>query len=101
MEEKAKGKPAHYTIDFVTALSKTDCIDRLDRPVILPARSLGAWLAPMTQQAFVRDADSLSWSAGFGALHPIGWRAISRSRDGGTWVNGAITHDTYNQVLVT
>ena len=102
MEEKAKGKPAHYTIDFVTALSKSDCIDRLDRPVILPARSLGAWLAPMTQQVFVRDSGQFIVERGFpGALHPIRLEGnLEDHEDGGTWVNGAITRDTYNQVLV-
>ena len=102
MDEKAKRKPAHYTVDFVTALSKTDCIARLERLVVLPAHSLGERLAPVTQRALVQDSGRFIVERGFpGALHPIRLEGCLEDHDeGGTWVNGAITHDTYNQVLI-
>lgn len=102
MTEKGKQKPAYYTVDFVTALSQTECVERLERQVILASNSVGAWLAPMTQRTTVQDSGQFLVERGFpGALHPI--RLEGRLEDhaeGGTWVNGAITHDTYNQVLV-
>lgn len=102
MDEKAKRKPAYYTVDFVTALSMADCIARLEKSVVLPARSMGARLAPMTQRAIVQTGGRFIVEREFpGALHPIRLEGrLEEHEDGGTWVNGAITHDTYNQILV-
>lgn len=103
MAEKKERKPAYYTVDFVTALPAAECRERLEEEVKLPARSVGAQFAPLTQRMIMRENGAFIVERGFpGALHPIRF-AGSLDPDeasGGTWVHGTITHDTENQVIV-
>jgi hypothetical protein len=103
VSEKAKRVPTGYTIDFVTALPIDDCRDRLERGAMLHPKSTGSWLAPVEQRTQVLKDNSFVIERTFpGAIHPI--RLIGHlDRDDaspGTWVHGAVTHDTYNQVLI-
>lgn len=98
-----KNKPAFYTVDFITALSKAQCRARLDRDDEVRVRSLGAGLAPMRQFTVVQDSGMFIIERLFpGAIHPIRFQGSldDDENSGGTWVHGAITHDTENQVLI-
>ena len=46
-----KSKPAHYTIDFVTALPLDQCRERLERDVFTPQKNQ---LTPITQRVHRR-----------------------------------------------
>ncbi len=103
MSDKSKRKPAYYTVDFVTALPPDACGERLERGVALPVRGVGSSLAPLTQRALLVENNTFVIERIFpGAIHPI--RLVGHldpDHDaGGTWVHGAITHDTTNQVLI-
>ena len=96
-------KPATYSVDFVTALPKADCIERLEISVVLLNQGWNGTLAPMRQQTLLRENDAFEIIRSFpGALHPI--RLVGHlehdTGNDGTWVHGTITHDTNNQVLV-
>lgn len=98
-----KDKPAFYTVDFVTALPKAQCRTRLDREDGIRSRGLGGSLAPMRQYTVVQDSGAFIIERTFaGALHPIRFQGSldDDETSGGTWVHGAITHDTENQVLI-
>lgn len=103
VDDKLKRKPAYYVIDFVTALPLEACRDRLERGVALPLQGVGSSLAPLTQRTLLRANNSFIVERVFpGAIHPIrlvGHLDPDQASDG-TWVHGAITHDTYNQVLI-
>jgi hypothetical protein len=103
MTEKPKRKPAYYTVDFVTALSPEACCERLEREDAPAVQGIGGWLAPVTQRVAVSGGGEFTVERTFrGAFSPI--RLVgSLDRDetgGGTWVHGAITHDTDNQVMI-
>jgi hypothetical protein len=103
VNDKTKRKPAYYTVDFVTALPPEACGERLERGVALPVRGVGSSLAPLTQRTLIRENNTFIVERAFpGAIHPI--RLIGHldpEHDGdGTWVHGAITHDTANQVWI-
>ncbi|HVO71420.1 MAG TPA: hypothetical protein VMT24_15325 [Aggregatilineaceae bacterium] len=100
MTDKPKRKPAYYTVDFVTALPPEACRERLERE---DAQRIGGRLVPVTQQVAVSGIGVFTVERRYpGAFSPI--RLVgSLDRDessGGTWVHGAITHDTDNQVMV-
>jgi hypothetical protein len=103
MAEKTKQKPAYYTIDFVTALPKIECLTRLDQRVILPNQGLGASLAPMRQETLFNTTNEFVIERSYlGAIVPI--RLVGYldedENSKGTWVHGTITHDVDNQVLI-
>ena len=94
-----KPKPAHYTIDFVTALPLDQCRDRLERDVFTPQKNQ---LTPITQRVQLEGNDqfTIERECPF-ALYPIQLKGCLDPHDtGGTWVHGAITQDTENQVLI-
>lgn len=98
-----KTKPAFYTVDFITALSKVQCRERLDRANDVRRYGFGASLAPVRQYTVVQDSGVFIIERTFpGALHPIRFQGSldDDENSGGTWVHGAITHDTENQVLI-
>ncbi len=104
MTEKAKpNKPAYYTVDFTTALPVADCRERLERSITQTVVSNNL-LAPVTQQIVLLKNDQFIIERTFpGAIHPIrlmGALDDDPQTDSGTWVHGAITHDTENQVLI-
>ncbi len=94
-----KPKPAHYTIDFVTALPLDQCRDRLERDVFTPQKNQ---LTPITQRVQLEGNDQFTIERAFPfALYPIQLKGCLDPHDtGGTWVHGAITQDTENQVLI-
>jgi hypothetical protein len=103
MTDKPKRKPAYYTVDFVTALPPEACRERLEREDALAVQGIGGRLALVTQQVGVSSSGVFTVERTFpGAFSPI--RLVgSLDRDesgGGTWVHGAITHDTDNQVMI-
>ena len=104
MTKKAKpNKPDYYTIDFTTALPVADCRRRLERSATQAIAS-GSPFAPITQQIAILQNDQFIIERSFpGAIRPIRLMgALDDDPDGGsgTWVHGAITHDTENQVLI-
>jgi hypothetical protein len=103
MTDKPKRKPAYYTVDFVTALPPEACRERLEREEVLASRGVGSWLAPTTQRVAVSSGGEFTVERTFpGALYPIRLVGnLDRDEPGrGTWVHGAITHDTDNQVMI-
>jgi hypothetical protein len=94
-----KSKPAYYTIDFVTALPLDQCRERLERDVFAPQ---GNRLAPITQRALVEGNDQFTVERTFPlAVYPIQLKGcLDPHQKSGTWVHGAITQDTENQVLI-
>jgi hypothetical protein len=105
MTEKPKrNKPAYYLVDFTTALPVADCRQRLERSAEQPSGWPGSALAPITQQIVLLKNDQFIIERTFpAAMHPIRLMgALDSDPDagGGTWVHGAITHDTENQVLI-
>lgn len=99
----SKSKSARYTVDFVTALPPALCRERLDRPLAQPPVGLyGQWL-PISQQVILRPDGSFIVERFFpGALKPIRFSGCldDDQGSGGTWVHGAVTHDTENQVWI-
>jgi hypothetical protein len=94
-----KTKPAHYTIDFVTALPLDQCRERLERDVFRPQKNQ---LTPITQRVRLEGNDQFTIEREFPyALYPIQLKGCLDPHDtGGTWVHGAVTQDTENQVLI-
>ncbi|MBN1562890.1 MAG: hypothetical protein JXA10_03580 [Anaerolineae bacterium] len=104
MSEKVKyNKPAYYTVDFTTALPLRDCRQRLERSAKQTLAS-GSALAPITQRIVFLKNDQFIIERTFpGAVQPIrltGALDDAPNAGSGTWVHGAITHDTENQVLI-
>lgn len=97
-----KRKNPEYAVEFVTALPVRDCIERLERASAPPNRGLGGALAPLRQEMLLGDNRTFVVERHFaGALHPIRFAgSLDPDDSGGTWVHGAITHDTANQVLL-
>jgi hypothetical protein len=102
MTDKPKRKPAYYTVDFVTALPPEACRERLEQEDTRALQGIGGRLAPVAQQVAVSNGVFTVERTFPGAFSPI--RLVgSLDRDesgGGTWVHGAITHDTDNQVMI-
>ncbi|MBN1681261.1 MAG: hypothetical protein JW966_13320 [Anaerolineae bacterium] len=100
MKEKAKRDLPGYTVDFETALPLADCTRRLERDAPPPDSS--RW-APLTQHILIRRDGTFILERRFPwALYPIrlvGHLDPVKDSDG-TWVHGAITHDTVNQVMI-
>jgi len=97
-----KRKNPEYAVEFVTALPVRECIDRLERDPVRLNRGLGGTLAPLRQETLLGDNRTFIVERHFaGALHPIRFvGSLDPDDSGGTWVHGAITHDTENQVLL-
>ena len=98
-----KTKPAFYTVDFITALPQDQCRQRLERDDAPRAGGFGAGLAPMQQRTLVKGSGAFVIERTFtGALQPVRFEGCLDEDDNsdGTWVHGAITHDTENQVLI-
>lgn len=98
-----KRKPAYYTVDFITALPEDQCRVRLERDDAPRYRGMGSSLAPMQQTTLVQGSGAFTIERTFpGALQPIRFqgRLDDNEAGDGTWVHGAITHDTENQVLI-
>lgn len=101
--EKEKRKPANHVIEFYTALPIQTCVERLERAYMPANKGFGGQLAPMKQRSLVQRNGKFTLERHFpAALHPIrlAGRLDHVRDDNGTWVRGAITHDTYNQVLI-
>lgn len=94
-----KSKPAFYTVDFVTALPLDQCRERLERDVLMPP---GSRVAPTVQRTTIEGNDQFTIERTFPlALYPIQLKGcLDPHEKGGTWVHGAITQDTENQVLI-
>jgi hypothetical protein len=103
-EKRKRNKPAYYLIDFTTALPVADCRQRLERSAEHISGWPGSALAPITQQIVLLKNDQFIIERTFpAAMHPIrltGALDPDPEDRGGTWVHGAITHDTENQVLI-
>lgn len=97
-----KRKNPEYAVDFVTALPLRDCIERMERDPVSLNRGLGGALAPLRQETLLAENRAFIVERHFaGALHPIRFvGSLDPDDSGGTWVHGAITHDTENQVLL-
>jgi hypothetical protein len=97
-----KRKSPRHVADFVTALGLQACHDRLVRADATPPSGVGTWLVPVTQRTLVTRGGQFTIERMFaGALHPIRFVGyLDSDESGGTWVHGAVTHDTSNQVLV-
>ncbi|NLE51099.1 MAG: hypothetical protein GX613_06810 [Chloroflexi bacterium] len=102
MSNEVKRKNPEYAVDFATALPVRDCIERLERDTAPLQRGLGGALAPLRQEMILGDNRTFIVERHFtGALHPIRFvGSLDPDDSGGTWVHGAITHDTANQVLL-
>lgn len=106
MTEKAKpNKPIFYTIDFKTALPPAQCQQRFMRAARQRVPGIGYGFAPITQRVVVLKNKQFIIERTFpGAIHPIRLAGCldpdPDSAEDGTWVHGAITHDTENQVLI-
>lgn len=106
MSEKAKpNKPVYYTLDFKTALPPAECRQRFERAATQQIRGIGSGFTPITQRVVVRPNNQFIIERSFpGALHAI--RLVGSfdpdpdTYPGGTWVHGAITHDSENQVII-
>lgn len=98
-----KHKTPRYTIDFVTALPVAACYERLDRSVSMRPDSWAGWMTPVQQQTTILDDQMFVIERRYpGAIHPIrlvGHLDLDDDSEG-TWVHGAVTHDTSNQVLI-
>lgn len=101
-ESSIKRKSPRHTADFVTALGPQACHERLARADASPLSGVGTWLTPVTQHTQVtRDGQFTVERTFAGGLSPIRFVGhLDPDESGGTWVHGAITHDTGNQVLV-
>lgn len=95
-------KSPRYVTDFVTALAPDACRERLLRADGMMVRGSGTRLTPVVQRVSVERDGSFTVERVFpGALRPISFSGhLDPADEGGTWVHGAITHDSYNQVLV-
>ncbi len=103
MDDKPKRKSPHYVVDFVTALSPADCIDRLKRSDPARLADLSGPLTNIRQQIALRANGQFVLERAFPwAIYPIQLRgSLDPADDGdGTWVHGAITQDTMNQVMI-
>ncbi len=97
-----RAQPPFYRVDFTTALPVADCRERLERADRRIA-GVGGLFAPITQGIAFEDERTFILERTFPlALHPIRLTGHLDADDeeGGTWVHGGITHDTYNQVLI-
>jgi len=94
-------KSPRYVADFVTALSPEACRERLLRADGTSVSS-STRLTPVRQRVHVeRDGSFVIERVFPGALHSICFHGCLDAHDsGGTWVHGAVTSDTYNQVLI-
>lgn len=95
-------QPAFYRVDFTTALTPQGCRERLER-ADSRVGGVGGLLAPIAQGIAFEDERTFTLERRFPlALQPIRLKGHLDPTDkgGGTWVHGAITHDTYNQVLI-
>lgn len=102
MSEK-KQKPAYYTVDFITALPKSQCEQRLTRDDEPRYKGLGARLAPMQQYTTVESNGAFTVERTYsGAMRPIRFQGCldDDANSDGTWVHGTIISDTENQVLI-
>jgi len=99
---EVKRKNPEYEVEFVTALPVRDCMERLERASVPGNRGLVGALAPLRQETLLGDNRTFTVERYFtGALHPIRFvGSLDPDSSGGTWVHGAITHDTANQVLL-
>ncbi len=97
-----KRKSPRHVADFVTALGPEACRERLSRADAAPLSGVGTGLTPVAQHTQVaRDGQFTVERTFAGGLHPIRFVGhLDPDGSGGTWVHGAITHDTANQVLV-
>lgn len=97
-----KRKSTRHMADFVTALGPEACRERLARADASPLSGVGTWLTPVAQHTQVtRDGQFTVERTFAGGLYPIRFVGhLDPDESGGTWVHGAITHDTANQVLV-
>ena len=98
-----KPKPAHYTVEFTTALSPDQCRARLAGEDAPHYRGPGSSLAPMLQHTFVAEDGAFTIERTYpGALYALRFQGHldSDTERGGTWVHGAITHDSENQILI-
>jgi len=97
-----KRKNPEYAVDFVTALPVRDCVERLERGPVSLNRGWSGALAPLRQETVLGDNRMFTIERHFtGSLHPITFAgSLDPDDSGGTWVHGAITHDTENQVLL-
>jgi len=103
VDDKPKRKSPHYVVDFVTALSPADCIDRLKRSDPVRLADIGGPLAGIRQQIMLRANGQFILERTFPwAIYPIQLRgSLDPEDDGsGTWVHGAVTQDTMNQVMI-
>jgi len=101
-ENNTKRKSPRHMADFVTALEPGACRDRLARADASPRIGVGTKLAPIAQHTQVTRDGQFSIERTFaGGLYPIRFVGhLDPHTNGGTWVHGAITHDTANQVLI-
>ncbi|MEB2288036.1 MAG: hypothetical protein OZ934_08000 [Anaerolineae bacterium] len=101
-EGSVKRKAPRHMADFVTALEPEACRDRLARADASPGTGVGTKLTPIAQHTQVaRDGQFAVERTFAGGLHPIRFVGhLDPDESGGTWVHGAITHDTANQVLI-
>jgi len=102
VQKTKKRKVPRYTADFITALSPADCRTRLERDPYDMPRGLGGLLAPMVQTTHL-DGDGFTVERSFpGALVPIRFTGQLNLNEsgGGTWVHGAVTHDSANQIML-
>ena len=101
-ENNTKRKSPRHMADFVTALEPGACRDRLARADASPRTGVGTTLTPIAQHTQVTRDGQFSIERTFaGGLYPIRFVGhLDPHTNGGTWVHGAITHDTANQVLI-
>lgn len=100
-ERVSREKSPRYVADFCTALPPDACRDRLIRADGMALRGSGTRFTPVVQRVSVtRDGEFTIERTFPGALHPIRFIGHLDAQEGGTWVHGALTHDTYNQVLI-
>jgi len=101
-ESSAKRKSPRHRVDFVTALEPQACCDRLARADASPLSGVGARLTSIAQHTQVTRDGLFTIERTFaGGLSPIRFVGhLDPHPKGGTWVHGAITHDTANQVLI-
>lgn len=99
---ESKRKNPEYAVDFVTALPVQDCLERLERSAVAPSQGWGGALAPFRQETVLGDNRTFTVERRFaGGLRPITFTgSLDPDDSGGTWVHGAITQDTENQVLL-
>lgn len=103
IDDEQKAKQPHKTVDFVTALSRGACEERLSRPHTLASGGLGGLLAPAEQTVDLQPGGLFIIERRYGgALVPIRFTGNldDAPHSDGTWVHGALTHDTRNQVMI-